>query len=395
MFKILALFNRHIFSKIARIVFLLCFDRSKYRFLDTNPAAIGHLTLDVDCFLKERALGLHTYTGILLCPKNKVANDSLVDCWDTSQHLWIIRNNFICFLCDYLRIFNDTRFDCSVYHALKGRPFEVFRVENLWNGRPPIIKLSSSVERKGRDVFNSLFPKYKGEKIALLHCRDSQYDKKTGNVNFFTQNHRNSNIESYDRILQFLKEKDFICIRIGDYSVEAKDGGKYTDISHLNKDQRVALECYLASIQSLFLGSSSGPGGYAIIWNKPLFALNILPYNNIRRATRNSVAIPKALEKDGKIISAAEIFSEGIYRFHYDSEYQEKAIQPLQNKPNEVFEDFLMFYEVYVEKNKEASVHETFSKINKKYKELVRDDAGDFYAQSQIGAHFMRETKIL
>ena len=74
---------------------------------------------------------------------------------------------------------------------------------------------------------------------------------------------------------------------------------------------------------------------------------------------------------------------------------KKKAIQPLQNKPNEVFEDFLMFYEVYVEKNKEASVHETFSKINKKYKELVRDDAGDFYAQSQIGAHFMREMKIL
>ena len=150
--RILSVLNRLIFSQLARFVFLVCFDASKYRFLNTNTGAIGHLTLDVDCFLKERALGLHNYTGILLCPKNRAANNSLVDCWDSSQHLSIIRNNLICFLFDYLRVFKETSFDCSAYHALKDRPFEVFRVESLQD-EDPIIELSSSVERKGRDVF--------------------------------------------------------------------------------------------------------------------------------------------------------------------------------------------------------------------------------------------------
>ena len=131
--RVLNLLNLHVVSKLSRIIFKIAISSDRYRFLDTNPSAIGHLASDVDCFLKEHELGHHSFKGILLSPKGTSANDSLLNCWELSPNIIVIKNRVYCYLLDYLRIFDDTGYACAPFQGLHGQPAKLFEITNLWS----------------------------------------------------------------------------------------------------------------------------------------------------------------------------------------------------------------------------------------------------------------------
>lgn len=368
--RILNFSKRVLFGPLFRIVFKLIFVKYNALFLNTNVAAIGHLALDVDCFLKERALGLHSKRGILLCPQQIVSNPYLVECWASSPHLIIIRNGLLCFFLDYLRTYEDTSFDCSRYTAVRGQPLDVYSLNKKWGDRLPLINMPPAIEEKGRKLFRELFPDYKGESIALLHCRDSLYDKKTKNHNLSVGSFRNGNIESFLEILRFLKSENYICIRIGEYVHKNLEETNYVSINELSSDNQRLLECYLAKVQTLFLGTNSGPSAFATIWGKPLFSLNILPYDSLKSHAPKSVSVPKILVYNNKKVSVSDVFSFGFYSYHYDSEYRQKNIKFIDAQPQDVIIDFEIFFESFITEKGVLSPGDFFLNLNKKYDSL-------------------------
>ena len=118
--RVLNVINRHFFGPTFRYLFRLLRLASKYRILNTNPTAIGHLCLDVDCFLKEKSIKEYPFRGVLLADRSRVANRVISKLWAANPGIVLIENPVICFVLNYLRTYNETNFDCSRFTAIHG-----------------------------------------------------------------------------------------------------------------------------------------------------------------------------------------------------------------------------------------------------------------------------------
>ena len=79
----LNLIKRNLLGPLIKFIFVKLRLNNKFRFLETNAASIGHLCVDVDCFLKESTLTL-IFTAFCWLMK-KVANRSLISLWKSKQ----------------------------------------------------------------------------------------------------------------------------------------------------------------------------------------------------------------------------------------------------------------------------------------------------------------------
>ena len=160
-----------------------------------------------------------------------------------------------------------------------------------------------------------------------------------------------------------------------------------------NEDKRL-LECYLAKYQTLYLGANSGAVGFPSIWNKPIFLLNMLPIQNLRSTCINSIAIPKILRRNGSVMKMKEIYDKAMHRIDTDAGYAAENLTFEQNKPEEVFDDFLFFFDKFV-KNTTSDQAQIQDGLNKKYREVVDAKANDSYAVGLVGALFLEKNNLI
>src|SRR5438270_363782 len=106
---------------------------------------IGHLAVDVDCWLKEELLGWRpARRGVLLASRTTVANQTLVEYW--RKYLVIVQHPTLCRLLHSIGSRTDTRAntsyaspaDPSTMRFTHGRYAEV---TNAWGDRPPLLAL--------------------------------------------------------------------------------------------------------------------------------------------------------------------------------------------------------------------------------------------------------------
>ena len=382
--RLLNYLNRRFISKISKFLFLLLFAKSGWRFLNTNPNAIGHFTIDIDCFLKAKALGLHNVKGIILCPPAKVSNKHLMKCWQMNQGLFFIENFIICYFLDYLRTFDETNYDLSDNSARNGQPAVQYKIVSAWGRRPPIIKMPPKMSRDGRLLLLKVCPGYKNQPIALIHCRDGKFDTKSENPNIKTQNYRNSDIRSYAKIINFLNKQGFLVIRIGEFEDKWDRSLGYPDLSGLTKKETSLLECYLASRHDLFVGSMSGPFGFACIWGKPIFRLNTLPYEGLRVPSTKAYALPKLLKKDGQVLSLATIFKNRFDRLVSDEEYAKNGLEVMPNDPTLALADFEVFYRDFIDQSHTLK-NAIDDRLQDAYRQIVPKNTYDNFSSSFVG----------
>lgn len=385
--------NLHVVSKLSRLICKIIISTEKYRFLNTNPSAIGHLASDVDCFLKEHELGHHSFKGILLSPKGTSANDFLLNCWELSPNLIIIRNRVCCYFLDYLRIFDDTSYDCSVFQGLHGQPAKLFDIANLWGEKAPVIQLTFDIQKKGKKLLKELIPDVDENKIVLLHSRDSHFDLSEGNPNQFTQNFRNSSINSFKSVVHYLKSRGFQVVRIGEYHDDSCETKEYFELKSLTVQERRLLECYLAKIQRLFLGSMSGPCTLAYIWNKPIFRVNCIPYEGLRAPTNLGVSIPKLLVQNEEVLPIKNIYQQGIHSFRLDKSYTDAGISLKMNDPKNVLNEFIPFFEVFVTGT--AKLEDNFEmELQEKYARDIPKSNFDYAAKSFVATGYLKKLGV-
>lgn len=385
--RLLNKINHLVLSKIVRFLFVSIFGRSNIRFLNINPAAIGHLSIDIDLFLKERKLGRHKVYGVLLAPKCNTCNQHLVLSFKLMDGIFVIQNRFVCYALDYLRVFDETSFNTSLYSGVYGQPSLQYEVINLWGERHPIMRMHNQTLEKGEKIFQRNFSHLVGKKIVLLHCRDNLFDESTANPNRNTQSHRNSSVASYKKIIEFLNQRDFAVIRIGEFN-ETNNTPIYENTLNVVAEDRRILECYLAYIHQFFLGSCSGPMGYSCIWQRPLFRLNCLPYESLRAPNTQSMSLPKILKLNDKTLTVRQIYANGFHEYRYDQSYKERNISFIENDPYEALEDFILFFKRFFLKE---TINEDCSVAQKKFRELVPSDTFDYHAKSLVGPNLLNK----
>jgi putative glycosyltransferase (TIGR04372 family) len=388
--------NRIVVAPIVRVIFVKLDLNRKFRFLNTNSSAIGHLCLDVDTFIKEAALKKFNFIGILLANKNTVANQVIARIWASNQYIYVISSPFLCFVFDYLRTYSDTSFDCSIYCALRNIPSKSHDIYRAHTSNAPVAVWPSDLYAEARSLFERVFPGVNVERLVVLHSRDSVYDLQNRNANYFSSQHRNSDISSYTEILHFLRKREFIIIRIGEYEFNDNlDGELFSRIPQLPKFEVDLINAYIASECSLFLGCNSGALMMPTIWNRPIFLLNFLPYDSLRQYASNCMSIPKLLSINGKILGAKVIFDNGYHKFDLDSQYKAKGIDINNNCAYDCLEDFQEFFRAFVDGDEalQAELRESIEK--KEYTALSPQDCFDKHAAGLIPRNFFRTFGIV
>lgn len=392
----LNLLNRIFVGPATRIVFTRFGLNKKFRFLNTNASAIGHLCLDVDSFIKESFLEKFTFRGILLANKQTVANEVIAKIWANNQNVCVISSPFLCYLFSYLRTYSDTGFDCSSYCARSDLPSKSHDIYRAYAPTPPVAVWPSDLYAAGKSLFERVFPGVDARRLVVLHSRDSAYDLRNRNLNYFWCQYRNGDISSYSKILDFLKQKEFFVLRIGEYEADGCFGNAmFSIIPRLPKFEVDLINAFVASECALFLGCNSGALMMATIWDRPVFLLNFLPYYSLRQYTSKSMTIPKLLLIDGKVLSAEEIFMRGYHRFDLDSQYRAEGIYSVKNCADDCLEDFQEFFRAFVDGDKALQAELRGSSERKEYAKFSPPDCFDRHATGLIPRHFFRKYGII
>ena len=392
--RLLNFVKRIFIGPALRFIFIILKLSSRFRVLNTNAAAIGHLCVDIDCFLKEKELRKYTFRGILLAPRSRVSNRVLSKLWAQHSGIILIENPAACFVLDYLRIYNETCFDCTKYCATDGQPAEVFAIYNEYQKSNPMISWEPGLHAAASLLFEKVFPSVDIKKVVALHSRDSLFDKSIQNPNYFTQKYRNSDIGSFSEILKFLAECGYTVIRIGEYEQDKSNSNiGYLELPELNQYESELLNVYIPSICALFLGSASGAQQLAAIWNRPVFLINILPYALLRPHYAQSMAIPKLISSNDCIIGASEIFERDYHWYRDDRLYQDSGLDIINNAPSDCLDDFKEFFKCFVEQNLVLRKELMNSPQQTKYEEICPSNSYDYNARSLIPRHFFEKYK--
>lgn len=394
--RLLSYLNLRLIGPAVRFIFVHLKFSQKFRVLSTNSSAIGHLCADVDCFLKERAIGNLQFRGILLASSFSVSNGVISTLWAQNPGLLVIKNTVVCFLMDFLRTYSDSNYDCSRYCSLDGVPAEVYSINEKYNSLEPLIFWEPNLLLNAESLFKRLFPSLDIQRTVVLHSRDSAFDKKNANHNLFSQSYRNSELKSLSCILEFLNQRGFSVIRIGEYETDDSINKlQYFEVLGLNRFETDLINAYVTSKCALFLGSASGASQLAAIWNRPTFLVNVLPYAFLRPHSAPGMAIPKLLYSNGRVINACEIFKNNYHWYRYDRLYEMKNLVIEANDPEDCLDDFIEFFYAFVEGDKTLYEELKKSEQQVRYKEICASDSYDYKAISLIPRRFFKRYGIV
>jgi len=391
---VLGIINRIIIGPLVKYIVIMSRFNQKARFLNTNSRSIGHLCIDIDCFLAQSKVEKLKFKGVLLASHTAVANRWVVKMWAEHERLVVISSPLLCFILDYLRIYPETNFDCSSYSALHDRPANVYEIYSEGNG------MNMNVDPKFLDyasrLFEKSFPGVNVEKVVVLHCRDSLFDEITENANSDTQRYRNSDLWSYSKIIEFLINQGFTVIRIGRFlDVDATYSGGVSVIQNSVESEKEAIEFFLSCKCALFLGSQSGALSMASLFDRPIFVLNSLPYAAIRQFSLKSMTIPKILLRDGVAVPLVSIFGDGLYNFWSDEQYLAAGITIQNNLPDDVFLDFLDFFNCFVL----CEPHQVNGLVSYRefsvYQSFCPKNTYDYFSKSLVPMHFFRNLNLI
>jgi putative glycosyltransferase (TIGR04372 family) len=203
-------------------------------------------------------------------------------------------------------------------------------------------------------------------------------------------------LKSYSAILDYLKERGYTVIRLGEY--EKQDGiskYNYLELTGLGCFERDLLNVFISSVCSIFLGSASGASDLATIWNRPVFRINVLPYSFLRPHSKKGMAIPKLLKKNGAILSASQIFGANYHWLRDDASYERNGIQIENNAPLDCLPDFIEFFKSFVDEDYSVYLGMAQSFQQKVYEQLCSEDSYDYRAQSIVPRFYFQKWGIV
>jgi putative glycosyltransferase (TIGR04372 family) len=297
------------------------------RFGFVYSSRIGHLAFNIDHCL--------TFTGnkkrqiIFLGFQKNIANKYLLDTWKKSPG--IIFTNKLMFIFNMLNKIN------------QNSPFIISYKTELH----PIFSTTSLAERnlqKIDDKENTLEKFLKTHNInspfVCINNRDNEYLKKNkmddGNYHEF----RNFKIDTFSKTIDYLIEKNYFVIRIGehkknDINIENK---KFIDLGSYENTK--LLELILLERCFLYIGGNTGISAVSRLFRKPILLINYTPFNIREMSAWSAYSnyIPKKLKNRStkKLLTFKEM-NNLKYDIHFQGNFfEENNIEVVDNSSDEI-----------------------------------------------------------
>ncbi len=352
------------------------------KFLSVNVRAIGHLCIDVDCYLKEGILGLRPhYNAVLLASCKYVANAHLLNYWE--KHLKIIRSPAVCLLLRPLSEIKSTRYHVHRYSSWIDANAEVYDIQRRYAGKPPLLSLADADSTRGWVLLRELgIPR--DAWFVCVHAREDGYAPNGD------QSYRNSDIRDYFPAIRSIIDRGGWVIRVGDPTMKPiPEMERVIDYVHL-PIKSDWMDIFLVASCRFFLGCESGLAGVANVFGRPSVTVNNAPLSCVLSVCQDDISVPKLVwsTKEERYLSFKEIFSSSVANYRYGEAYDRAALRVVDNMPDDIQGAVIEMLDriegklVYTEDDKE---------LQRRFKLLMNKTHYSYGSLSHIGRDFMQK----
>jgi len=204
------------------------------------------------------------------------------------------------------------------------------------------------------------------KKIICLHVRDGGYKN-----DFNRKSYRNSNISNYNKLIDYLVEKNYFVIRMGDNS-SAKSNYSHKlffDYAHSNINSGL-MDIFLISECSFFIGTQSGILDLAYMFSKPVLTTNMCElFSGFPRKINDRGLFKKiTIKNTGQKLNLKE-YMEMNYSKH-NPEIDHKEFEFIENSPEELYDSVVEFENLFNSRKFDLSYEQI--KINKQIKDTFK-----------------------
>ena len=299
-------------------------------------------------FIRTHAFGNHIFSIFYYILKKQISKEKSIDLFFYTSR--IIQNNYLhkltqknvysSFFIKYLYVLNNLFSDRDKYIAFVDHDdHEGLFVDN---------KISFSFTDK-ENAIGQKYLKSKGLNIstnyACLFVRDSAYKKKTfPNINFKYHDYRDSDIDDYNKSIEYLIKNNIPVFRMGKI-VEKKvsiNHKKYIDYANDPKRNDL-LDLWLIANSKFCITTGTGGCNFARILNIPMLFVNYLPIANLNTFSK-CMTYPKKLysSKLKRNLNLSEYFK---YSYKYQKDYNSNNIEVINLSEDEILSVVIEFME--------------------------------------------------
>jgi len=351
----------------------------------TNPGRIGHLFLELDCFLKEQVLDRLPRKKYLLILDSSMsyANPCIINFLTGKRNI----------SCSYINQINVEVVDPSRLHPvlrllskfdllstsfLKQRFYSYvtainstascFEINAAWGNRPPVFIKSSNYESILAGFFEDICLDY-NKPYVLLHARGGGYSPADERYHSL----RNVDIHDFYLAVKALTSMGLNVIRVGDSSMKRSFSCPgYYDYA-LSNFKSYEMDVVLGSSALFFLGTSSGAPLLSSIFGIPIALCNIsLPFSYSPLGSPRDLGIPKLIycSSSNSLVPFSRLFDKGIAEFRTPAEFANTSYYLVPNCPQDIRDLAIEMYQRIVgswnDTEEDAALHSAFSSMIKK-----------------------------
>ncbi len=343
---------------------------------------IGHLATELDTFIKARQLGLIPPANyFILAPSHKAANKHLLSYW--SKHFKVVTQPWLCLFFEmmtrrYLACYNG-----GLHIVRHFGTQEIYRINQLWGARPPILTLNQEDETWASQTLVELgIPK--GQWFVALHVREGGFLPNNESI----QAHRNGSIDNTFPAIQEIVRRGGMVVRMGDASMAPLPPmpGVIDYAKHALKSER--MDVVLCAKAKFFLGCTSGLAFLSAIFGVPVAHANMIPVETLG-IRRGDLSIPKLIwsERQERYLTFEELFSSKIGGYFFTHQYKEAGVQGHENLPEDITD---LVSEMLDRLDGKYLETETDRALHERYLALLKPGHYSYGAASRIGLGFLR-----
>ena len=344
---------------------------------------IGHLVGEpYYMYLRSRHSFLFGKIFILLIPRGECANRYVIE--NLPRNFLVIQNVFL----------------CKLLYLFKVNPISAVRTRNVfvWDQRA-VESLRYSEESLEENKFiyvpdrDSSIVQELFEKIGLssspwyvcLHIREAGYAKLLDDdITEF----RNSDINTYIRAVEYITGMGGFVVRMGDESMTPMPDLPGVIDYATSKFKSDENDFILMSYCSYFIGSNSGANWIAIVQQRRILAVNVVPMAVAKIWTSKDLAVPKLhlRTSDDSQLPFKEIFDRDIADFQMSYKFENAGVYVVDNSEDEILNAVAEFHDLVMHGGNFSVPQE---RLQKKFNSLFTVRNFGYYSKTPISPYFL------